>query len=93
MKPIKNHEKRKEQEEDLKQKLMLFDRLPSSCLTCHEPFDRMNREQVMSWTVVVRKEENAVHLYCPACIAKAKEIIEDFKNKKIEDFKRAKELK
>lgn len=32
MKPIKDQEKRKEQEKDLKQKLMLFDRLPRKVL-------------------------------------------------------------
>ena len=85
----KSHEKRKAVEKDLKQKIMLFDRLPDHCLTCEKEFDRNDIDQVSTWTVVVRNEQNAVHLYCPDCIKKAKEIVEDFKKKKIEDFKKA----
>ena len=38
-------------------KVALFGHLPNKCLTCDEPFDKLNREQVMSWNVVVRQEE------------------------------------
>ena len=81
MKAIKDHEKTKEQEKDLKQKLMLFDRLGDKCLTCEAEFDRMNKKQVMEWTVVVRNEQNVVRIYCPDCIKKAKEIIKNYAEK------------
>ena len=46
----------------------------------------MDKEQVMTWNVVVRQEEEKVNLYCPQCWNKAQEIIEGlkerFKNKK-----------
>ena len=60
-------------------KVALFDKLPDKCLTCDKPFDKMNKEQVMSWNVVVRQEEGKVNLYCPDCWKKALKIIEDFK--------------
>lgn len=82
MKAIKDHDKRKEQEKDLKQKLMLFDRLPDRCLVCEEPFDKTDRDQVLTWTVVVRQQQDVVHLYCPTCINKAKEVIKNYAEKK-----------
>ena len=39
----------------------------------------MMRNSVMSWNVVVRKEEEVVRLYCPGCWEKAIEIIQNFK--------------
>jgi len=46
-------------------------------LTCHEPYDRMNKEQVMSWRVVVREEEEKVNLYCPDCWNKATSLLKE----------------
>jgi len=82
MKPIyKNKKTHKQTQRDLQDKMNMFDRLPENCLTCLEPFDRKNKEQVQSWFVVVRSKENKVHLYCPACMQKAKGIVEDFKKR------------
>ena len=81
MKQIKDNEARKEKEKDLKEKMELFGRLPDCCVACDKPFDKTDRAMVESWTVVVRKEEGVVNLYCPPCIETAKEIIEDFKKK------------
>lgn len=81
MKPIKDHEKAKQQAKDMRQKLMLFDRLPDHCVACEEPFDRTNKEQVKTWTVVVRKEQESVNLYCPECIERAKAIIKNYEEK------------
>lgn len=90
MKQIKQNKKtHKQTQRDLKQKMNMFDRLPENCLTCLEPFDRKNKEQVQSWFVVVRNKENKVHLYCPTCMEKAKEIIEDFKKKVEEKFEKS----
>jgi len=73
--------KKKDAEKALGKKAALFGLLPNKCLTCEAPFDKMNREQVMSWNVVVRQEEEKVHLYCPECWSKAQQIIKDFKER------------
>jgi len=65
-------------------KIALFGKLPNNCLTCEEPFDKMNKEQVTTWNVVVNQQKNVVRLYCPSCWDKAVNIIQDFK-KHLED--------
>lgn len=77
-------EKRKAIEKDLKQKIGMFDRLPDYCLTCEAPFDKSSIDEVMSWRVVVKKQEEIVRLYCPDCFKAATEIVEDFK-KRVEE--------
>ena len=62
-------------------KTALFGKLPDKCLTCEEPFDKTNKEMVMTWNVVVREKEEAVHLYCPPCWEKAIEILRDFEER------------
>lgn len=74
------NKKLKETQKDLKKKIGMFDRLPDNCLTCNKEFDKMDIEQVSSWTVVVKND--TVRLYCPDCMKKAKGIIEDFYEKK-----------
>lgn len=81
----KSHEKRKAIEKDLKQKMMLFDKLPDHCLACEKEFDKEDIEQISTWTVVVRKEQNIVRLYCPDCIKKAKTVVEDYERKRTEN--------
>ena len=71
----------KQAEKDLAEKVNMFDRLPNSCTACSKPFDKLDRDMVMSWNVIVRDEEKKVNLYCPSCWEKANEILEDFKNK------------
>ena len=75
---LKNKKKHKQVQKDVKEKLGLFDQLPEECLACEEPFDRQNREQVMSWSVVVRHNPETVRLYCPDCWSKAQEVVKDF---------------
>jgi len=74
---VKNKKDKKAQKE-LQKKLGLFDKLPEECLACHEPFDRQDREQVMSWNVVVKRSPDVVRLYCPDCWQKAVGVVEDF---------------
>ena len=69
--------KQKQSKKDVQVALGLFDKIPEHCLTCHEPYDRMNREQVTSWRVVVREEEERVNLYCPDCWNKATNLIKE----------------
>ena len=77
---------KKKAEDALAEKVALFGHLDDKCLTCEKPFNKMDKEQVMTWNVVVRQEEEKVNLYCPQCWNKAQEIIEGlkerFKNKK-----------
>ena len=75
----KANKAKKSAEKDMAAKVALFDKIPDKCLTCEEPFDKMNKEQVTTWSVVVRQEEGTVRLYCPECWEKAVSIIEDFK--------------
>ena len=61
----KTNKEKKKAEKALASKVALFGNLPKKCLTCEAPFDKLNREQVMSWNVVVRQQEEKVHLYTP----------------------------
>ena len=70
---------KKTTEKEVKHKLGLFDLTPTQCLTCSEAFDKKNKEQVMSWYVVVREQEKKVNLYCPDCWQKAINILEGYK--------------
>ncbi len=74
----------KQADNDLAQKVNMFDHIPDECTACEKPFDKLNREMVMSWNVIVREQEKKVNLYCPPCWDKANEILEDFKNKIME---------
>ena len=80
---IKRNKKKKAKKE-LATKVALFGQLGDSCMTCDKPFDKKDREQVMSWSVDVREQEKKVNLYCPECWDKAKTIVEEFK-KHLED--------
>jgi hypothetical protein len=77
---IKRNKEKKAKKEFAK-KVALFGKLDEQCLTCEKPFDKTNKEQVRSWFVVVRKEENKVNLYCPDCWNKAQETIEEFRKR------------
>ena len=62
---------------ELEEKIAVFGKLEDECLTCQKPFDKKDKDMVMSWSVVVKDE--GVNLYCPECWSKALKIIEDFK--------------
>ena len=69
---------KKKAEKELATKVALFGHLPNKCLTCDKPFDKLDREQVMSWNVVVRQEEEKVNLYCPQCWANAQKLVKQY---------------
>jgi hypothetical protein len=71
--------KEKKAKKELATKVALFGKIGEACMTCDKPFDKKDKEQVMSWSVVVREQEKKVNLYCPDCWDKAKTIIEEFK--------------
>ena len=72
---------KKDGNEELSEKISLFGKLGDSCLTCDKPFDKKDKDMVMSWSVVVREQEGVVRLYCPECWSKAVEIMEDFRQR------------
>ena len=85
--------KKKLAEKEMTKKIELMGSLSDSCLACEKPFDKKNKEQVLSWRVVVREREKKVNLYCPSCWEKAVALLEDVKNKiqgKNKDEQRAK---
>jgi hypothetical protein len=53
----------------------LFGKLPESCNACQKEFDKKDKEMVQSWSVVVKQE--VVRLFCPECINKTKEMIDE----------------
>ena len=76
----------KEGNKELETKIALFGKLPDECLTCEKPFDKMNKDMVMSWNVVVHGDQEVVRLYCPECWSKAMEITKDFKKRLEEKY-------
>ena len=76
----------KEGNKELETKIALFSKLPDECLTCEKPFDKTNKDMVMSWNVVVHGDQEVVRLYCPECWSKAMEITEDFKKRLEEKY-------
>jgi len=60
-------QQRKKGENDLADKMMLFDKLPEMCTACEKPFDKKDRKMLSTWNVAVRESENRVNLYCPSC--------------------------
>lgn len=78
---IKDKKTKKKQDKDMKEKIGLFHMIPDECLSCSEPFDKTNKEQVTTWNVVVREEEKVVRLYCPDCWSKATQVVQEFEQK------------
>ena len=77
--------KMKESKKEFKSIMGMFDILPDKCKTCDAPYDRNNKEQANTWTVVVRESQKKVNLYCPTCWNQAKQTLSD-----IEDYLDAK---
>ena len=72
--------KESEAQKELEKKVGLFNKLPDHCLACEKEFDKKNKEMVMSWSVVVRRESETVRLYCPACWEMAKKVVKETEN-------------
>jgi uncharacterized protein with PIN domain len=71
---------KKDGNEDVAEKVALFGKLGDECLVCNKPFDKKDKEMVMSWNVVVREVEEKVNLYCPECWSGALELLKEIKN-------------
>ena len=65
--------------QNLSEKIFQFNKLPDMCSACNKAFDKKDKEMVSSWNVVVRQE--AVRVFCPDCIKKAKGALEKMENK------------
>ena len=68
---------KKSQSKDISNKVASFGSLGDECLMCSKPFDKKNREMVMTWSVVVRDDDD-VRLYCPDCWTKATTIVKEY---------------
>lgn len=78
----KLHRKKvKDAQKDLSEKVGLFDKIPNQCLSCETSFDKNDKEQVSSWRVVVREEQNRVNLYCPTCWDQAVGMLNDMEKR------------
>ena len=75
----KTEEKRLKKE--INQKMQLNSLLPEECLSCKKSFDKTNKEMIDSWYMIVRKNQQAVNLYCPPCWKGIQKEIDGFANK------------
>ena len=80
MKVRKKKRKQKEAEEELQQKVGMFEKLPDACDACKKTFDKKDKSMIQSWNVVVREAEGIVRLYCPECWNAAIKAIEEVEN-------------
>ena len=70
--------KSKEKNNDMDQKLGLFELMPDDCFICHKSFDKSNKDMVKSWNVVVREKERSVKIYCPTCWNNAIDLLKQY---------------
>ena len=70
---------------EVEEKMALFGKLPNECQACLEPFDKKDKSQVMTWSVVVRNDTDQVRLYCPDCWSKAKAVVEAYEKENERD--------
>lgn len=68
----------KKQNQLIQEKVMLFDALPNKCNGCQEPYDKKNKEQATTWSVMVFNESKSVRLFCPTCYRNVQAWAEDF---------------
>lgn len=69
--------KLKESRKEFKNIMDMFDILPDRCMSCDAPYDRNNKEQANTWSVVVREKQKKVNLYCPSCWSQAKQTLSE----------------
>ena len=69
---------KKNESSEVQEKMAMFGKLEDECLVCQTPFDKKDKQQVMSWSVVVRNDTEEVRLYCPDCWGKAKAVVQAY---------------
>tara|TARA_R110000772_G_scaffold104551_2_gene205937 strand:+ start:40 stop:294 length:255 start_codon:yes stop_codon:yes gene_type:complete len=67
-----------DKQDEISDKVAMFQNLPDECLACLKPFDKKNKEMALTWNVVVR-DKDTVRLYCPECWNRAQTAVEEFK--------------
>jgi hypothetical protein len=66
-------------EQNLSEKISLFNGLEEECLACTLPFDKQDKAMVQLWNVVIREDKDPpVRLYCPDCWEKAQTVAEEY---------------
>ncbi len=71
--------KAKDSKKSLQEQMNMFDKLPNNCVNCFKEYDKKSKEMAKKWTVIVRKKENKVNLYCDECWNKANTMIKEIK--------------
>ena len=67
------------EEQNLSEKISLFNDLEEVCLACTKPFDKQDKAMVESWNVVVREDKDPpVRLYCPECWDRGQAIVKEY---------------
>ena len=74
----------KENSQKLAEKIFQFDKLPEECLACTKPFDKNSKEMALTWSIVVQ-DKDQIRLYCPQCWEMALDIIQKFKEERVND--------
>jgi len=64
--------------ENFAEKISQFGKLPEQCSACSETFDKKDKDMIQSWSVVVKQD--VVRLFCPSCIKKTKEALNNVAN-------------
>ena len=59
--------------EKMAQQVNQFSKLPTHCMACQKNFDKLDKQMVSSWHVVVKQD--VVRLFCPDCIKKTQEAL------------------
>ena len=59
--------------ERMAQQVSQFSKLPDHCMACQKEFDKLDKDMVSTWSVVVKQE--VVRLFCPDCIKKTQEAL------------------
>jgi hypothetical protein len=65
---------------ELQKQLNAMGSMPDECLACKKPFDRKSKEHADTWKVVVRKQSQETHLYCPTCWDTAMKMIKEMED-------------
>ena len=65
----------------MKKRLGFLINYPKQCTNCDAPYDKKDKKMAMTWSVVVREQENKVNLYCPVCWDNAHKMIAELKEK------------
>ena len=62
-------------QEKMANQVAQFGKLPDSCDACKKEFDKKDRDMIQTWNVVIKQE--VVRLFCPECIEKTREVINE----------------